>query len=306
LISKQLTKEKIYMKKIMISSLLLFVSLFGFSQIEKAATNNVDETGPKGTLSVQVKLNRVPVEGKVQIFKVGTKEEITIRNGNTGRQNNPVLIEVPDGQFDVKVSLPGKKGVLAITNPGVVVTASQTKKLDFDFISGFISLNVVNAGEPHEAKVKIRIHGERRPIVSGLTIGKENKRFEKIELDPGIYDIIMDSDIIKGNTSKAIIGRVHVKAEETTSLFHEFKSAEFSIDALSEGKPCEAVVNIVSIFPLKPVAEGRVDLNGRLTFNISPGEYEVTVEGINLKDSPVETFKISLKNGDKITKVVKF
>lgn len=272
-------------------------------------TSEITVDVPKGRLSVLVKRNGELVDGVIQVFEAGTDNQITGIRSYNRKETNPALINVPSGSYDLQVSVVGQRGIAPIKKMDILVTEDEINKQLFDFSSGHLSLKVTNGGELHDATVNIRVHGEIKPITSGRTYTGEKTNPFKKELAPGVYDIIIGSVSIKGMTSKAIMGRVHVTGNKMTRLEHDFKSAEFSVGAMKDGKLCDASVNIVSVRPLKPVASGRTyasEKNNPKKFILSPGEYEVTVKGIKVDGDPEEVFKVTLKAGDKLERMVKW
>ncbi len=275
--------------------------------LEKTTEITVDV--PKGRLSVLVKRNGVLVDGAIRVLKPGTNDDITGTRSYKSPETNPALINVPAGTYDVEVSVVGQRGIPVMKKESIVVNESEINEQIFDFTSGHLTVEVTSQGDLHDATIKIRRYGETREITAARSYAHEGSNPVKKELAPGVYDVIVQSVNIKGASSKGILGRIHVKPGETTRLRHEFQSAELSVGAMKNGVLCDASVNILA-------AQGGHSVEARRTyadassnprkFLLSPGTYQVVVQGIKVDGDPQETFTITLKDGDTVERMVKW
>lgn len=289
----------------------LYIDASDKDQLSQAVkqTTEVTVDVPKGRLSVLVRRNGELIDGAIRVLKPGTDIDITGIRSYKGPETNPALINVPAGKYDIEVSVVGQRGIPVMKKQGILVVDSKVSEQVFDFSTGFLSLTVTNHGTLHDAAVKIRLYGESETVVSNRTYESAATNPMNKELAPGVYDVIINSVTIKGITSKAIIGRVHIKPNETTSLVHEFQSAELSVGASFKGALCDAAVDIYSLDTKHSVEARRTYASASSNpkkFILSPGTYEVTVKGIKVEGDPEEVFKITIQNGEKVERWVKW
>ncbi|KAA3630960.1 MAG: VWA domain-containing protein [Bacteroidetes bacterium] len=272
-------------------------------------TTEVTVDVPKGRLSVLVRRNGELIDGAIEVLKPGTDDDITGIRSYNRPETNPALINLPAGTYDVEVSVVGQRGIPAIRKEQIVVTESDVNEQIFDFSSGHVTVEVTNLGALHDATVRIRKYGETKIATSGRTYVSPSSNPIKKELAPGVYDVIIQSTKIKGATSKAIMGRIHINPNKTTRLTHDFQSAELSVGALYNGALSDASVNIVSVQSGQSVAAGRTYTSASSNpkkFILSPGEYKVTVKGIKIEGDPKKSFTITLKAGDNEQRMVEW
>ncbi len=272
-------------------------------------TTEVTVDVPKGRLSVLVRRNGELIDGAIEVLKPGTDDDITGIRSYNRPETNPALINLPAGTYDVEVSVVGERGIPAIRKEQIVVTESDVNEQVFDFSSGHITVEVTNMGALHDATVKIRPYGETKPVASARSYERPAHNPVKKELAPGVYDVIIQSTKIKGATSKAIMGRIHINPNITTRLAHDFQSAELSVGAKFNGALSDASVNIVSVQSGQSVAAGRTytsDSSNPKKFILSPGDYNVTVKGIKIEGDPKKSFTITLKAGDVVERMVEW
>lgn len=272
-------------------------------------TTEVTVDVPKGRLSVLVRRNGKLIDGAIRVLKPGTNDDITGIRSYERPETNPALINVPAGTYDVEVSVVGQRGIPVIKKENIKVTESEINKQVFDFSSGYISVEVTSQGVLHDATIKIRQYGETKTVTSARSYESASSNPINKELAPGVYDVIIQSVKIKGVTSKAILGRIHINPGKTTRLTHEFQSAELSVGAMFNGALCDASVNIVSEQTGQSVDGRRTYADASSNpkkFILSPGTYNVTVKGIKVDGDPKETFKITLKDGDKLERMIKW
>ena len=272
-------------------------------------TSDIRVDDPKGRLSASSIRNGELIDASIMVYKAGTNEDITGKRTYERAETNPALIKLPPGTYDVEATVTGESGIPPIKYQNIVITDTEVNEQVFDFSSGVISVSVTRMGELHDATVNIISKSTGKRVAGGRTYVSSSSNPITKELLPGNYDVVIQSTKIKGGEIEHTIENVTIRGRETTTLSHNYESAELAVGAMFKGALCDATVHITAKSSSKSIGGGRTYADAKSNpkrFLLSPGAYQVVVKGLRLEGNPQETFTVELKAGDKIERMVKW
>ncbi|MEM7103250.1 MAG: VWA domain-containing protein [Bacteroidota bacterium] len=237
-------------------------------------------------------------DASVKIISKATGEVKDAGRTYTSSSSNPLIKELPAGEYAVELLALGMKGESAkVTLGNIVISAGETTKTSHDFAPGKISIKVTNNGELHDTSVSIDEQESGKRTAGGRTYTSASSNPMIKEITPGTYDVTLSALVLKGEGTKLVIEDVVVKGGETTTLEHDFKSCELTTGATSGGELVDAIINITSKTTGKKVT-GKRAYGKEITFMLTPDTYEVTVNPFKLDGNPKKTFTVTLEAGD--------
>lgn len=271
-------------------------------------TSDIRVEDPKGRLSVKATRNGELIDASIVAYRPGTDEDAGGKRTYSDPATNPALLKLPPGTYDIKATVVGQSGIPPLKLEGVAVTERVSEQV-FDFSSGLLSLTVTEKNELHDAAVKLISSTTGKTIAGGRTYASERSNPMRKELAPGSYDVVVQSVKIKGDGQTKTYEDVLIKGTETTTLAHDFQSAELIVGATFGGNLADATVQIVSKASGQPADAGRTytsaSSNPRI-FLLSPGVYEVNLRGVRVEGDPKHSFTVELKAGETVKRIVEW
>ncbi len=289
----------------------LYIDASDKEQLEDAVQQSGDlkVDTPKGKLSIKALRNNQLIDAVAVVYKAGTDEDIASVRSYDHPKANPALLNVPAGTYDVEVKVVGQQGIIPLKRQNIIVTETATNEQVFDFTSGKLEIVVLEAGSLHDATVNVRLPGQRRAVASGRTYQAASSNPFIKEMTPGIYDVVIKSITINGAGQEHIWEKIEIEPGQTTRLSHEFESSILRIGATYQEQLTDVTVSIRLLNPRQSVAAGRTytspDTNPK-TFLLTPGDYEVEVNGLKVPGRPKEELTLSLKAGEEVEKIIKW
>lgn len=273
--------------------------------LEQASELRVDL--PSGVLAVTCRRNDALVDALILAYKTGTEEEVARMRSYAHAESNPAELNLPDGRYDLEVSLVGKQGVQPIRKTGLQVKEGGRTEEVADFTAGYLSVAVRQGGKLHDATVAIRVPGQRKAVAGGRTYASASSNPMKKELTPGWYEVELKSVDIRGTRATTVLDSMYVGPGETVEREHVFEQSILIVGATHQGALCDAVVSIRDAETGTQVDGGRTytsDSSNPKTFRLSPGTYEVSLQAVKVAGSPKEAFTVSLKAGETVEKKI--
>ncbi len=289
----------------------LYLDASDKDQLEDAVQQSSDlkVDTPKGKLSIKSLRNDELIDAVAVVYQKGTDEDIAAVRSYSTPETNPALLNIPAGTYDLEVTVVGQQAIAPLKRNNIVVTEAEVNEQVFDFTSGKVEITVLEAGALHDATINVLPHGQRKAVASGRTYKADASNPFKKEMNPGIYDIVIKSVTIKGIEQEHVIEKIEVRPGQTTELSHEFESAVLRVGAFFQDQLSDVTVSIRSLNSRQSVAAGRTytspDTNPK-QFVLSPGTYEVEVNGIKVPGNPKEKWTITLKAGEEAEKIIKW
>ena len=272
----------------------------GLGQVLTEATaTTVDE--PDKNLSVYVVKNGKPVDAYVKILVPGNTQ--SIRSVRTYADTGFVYVE--PGVYNLEVKPLEQSNVNALVISDVKISSGKIEHRSISFDGGKFKVTTLNNSEPWDAVVNIYPAGKKESAARGRTYG-----ITKVyEVNPGIYDIVLQAMVIEGVDIKTRIENVEIKAGEDRNIDYVFKSGIAMIGAKSPGGLVDAMVKIKDVKSKEIVSTRRTYKDAGSNprkFILSPGTYEVSVEGLGDHGGKVQKVTIDVKAGESIEKIINF
>ncbi|MFD1614304.1 vWA domain-containing protein [Gelatiniphilus marinus] len=266
--------------------------------LTEATNTTVDD--PPGNFSIYATKNGEPVDAWVRIVKTGTNKEID----GTRTYRDTGWVHLPPGKYNMIVNpLENTK-----INGTTIIIESIKDKIGHKTVSfdgGKINLLTLNNNEGWDATSKVKTQ-EGKVVGGSRTYG----RTQTIEVNPGTYDIEVMGLRMKGLETKYTIEDVIVESGKTIEVSHNFKTGIAMIGVKSGETLVDAVVSIKEKKSGKNVAGSRTYTSNNSNpreFLLNPGIYEVKVSAVKKEYAgKKETFTIQVKQGETVTKIIRF
>lgn len=163
-------------------------------------------------------------------------------------------------------------------------------------------------GELGRAEIDVYRSGDGKRISRDRTDRREEENPIAFALEPGEYDVTVRAIGLDESPEQKRTGIV-VPAEETVTERFEFGSGKFQITTTVNDKLAKADVDIYEAGTNHKVAgdyTGRRDKNNPSIFTVEPGEYDVTVEILDMDDRPEEKLEgTAVEKGQTVQKEIR-
>ncbi len=235
-------------------------------------------------------------------------EEVAVARTYRSDNTNPSSIPLPDGTFNVRVLAVGLKGDIE-RHFEVEITEGSTVEKVVDFSTGEISVGVTkNDGSLSDATYAVRVAGTTREVARGRTYTSANNNPGTVRITSGTYDVAVTSVEIKGKPSHQV-SRVEVEPQGRVEVRHEFESGLIRIGAVKGGELVDVTVGVVDAETGKPICQGRTYTDPKSnprTFEVPPGQYNVSVKAVRLEGQPRQQLEVSVEAGQTVERKADF
>ena len=267
--------------------------------LTEATAQTVDD--PKPNFSVYAVKNGQPLDAWFKPFKAETQEAL-----NAVRSyRDTAFIYLPPGKYVLEVKPLENTDINAIMLP-IESVNGQMGHQTVSFDSGKINVTTLNNGEGWDATVKVLKAGTKKSISGVRTYG----RAQDLEINPGMYDVLIQALKIEGIETNFKIENIEVKANETSTIRYNFKSGIALIGVkTSGGELIDSTVNFFEKTTGKNVAAARTytsNTSNPKPFILNPGTYDVKVVTLGKHSGHSETFSIIVKEGETVEKQIQY
>jgi Ca-activated chloride channel family protein len=266
--------------------------------LTEATSKTVDN--PDGNFSIYAVKNGQPVDAWVKVVKTGTKEEID----GTRTYRDTGWVYLPPGKYDMLVN-PLENSKIKGTTISIESIKDKVGHQTVSFDGGKINLITLNNNQGWDCTSEVTTQ-EGEVVGGSRTYGRPLI----IEVNPGVYDIVIMAMHIKGLENKFTLEDVKVEATKTTDVTHNFKTGIAMIGVKSGEVLVDAVVSINNKETGENVAGSRTytsDSSNPREFILNPGVYEVKVTAAKKEFAgKKETFIMEVKQGETVTKILNF
>jgi hypothetical protein len=124
-----------------------------------------------------------------------------------------------------------------------------------------------------------------------------------------MYAVKMKAMKIRGSGWEYVIDSVVVKADQTTAIEHHFITGLMKIGCRGGGALIDAVVNVKDVQTGKSEEGGRTytaESSNPNTYILTPGTYEVTVKPVREFKGNLETFQLTVIEGQTVERMIDF
>lgn len=266
--------------------------------LTEATSETVDS--PKGNFSIYATKNGQPVDAWVKAVKAGTDDEVDV----TRTYRDTSFLSLPAGKYDLII-----KPLESTRIKGTTVSVESIEGVigheTVSFDGGKINIITTNNGEGWDCTSKVMTQ-------SGEVVGGSRTygRPQLVEVNAGVYDIVVAATKIKGLEIKYKIEDIKVESGKTIDATHDFKTGIAMIGVKSGATLVDAVVKLKETNSKKGVAGSRTytsESSNPREFILNPGVYEVTVSAVKKEYAgKKEMFTIEVKQGETVTKIINF
>jgi Ca-activated chloride channel family protein len=267
--------------------------------LTEATTKTIDD--PTDNYSIYATKNGEAVDAWIVAYKAGTKEEVDLAR----TYGDTAFIHLVPGLYDLAIN-PLENTDIA----GTMITV-ESKEEEFghstvSFDGGTLNIFVSNNGDGYDAIVKMYSKITGKVAASTRTYG----RSQRMEVDPGFYDVHFDALKIKGLDKKFQIDNIELRAGESSSIKHNFDSGIARIGVKTTGgELIDATVHFQEIITGTNVAASRTytsATNNPKEFILSPGTYKVKILTLGKHKGNNKTIEITVKTKETVEKIIKF
>lgn len=262
-----------------------------------------------GMVSVKSTMNGEPWDATVNVYSVPEGTSFGGGRTYTGPNTNPLVRELEPGTYEVVLQALNIKGVSTSKKfENVLVVAGETVELAHNFELGQLSVQSTTNGALSDASVSIYSKDPRKSVDGGRTYTSASSNPSLYNLTPGVYDVELKVLVVKGPAITKKFEDVHVKANETTAIAHNFDAGTIKVGAKTGSELLDAVVSIYSINPSQSYGGGRTytsESSNPKTFELTPGTYEVTVKPIK-KEYETKKFTVTVEAGKTIEQIATY
>lgn len=267
--------------------------------LNEATATTVDE--PDKNLSVYVVKNGKPVDAYVKVLIPGNPH--SIRSVRTYADTGFVYVE--PGKYNLEVKPLEQSNVNAIIINNVQTYSDRIEHRSVSFDGGKFKVSIFNNEDPWDALVNIYPKGSKESAARGRTY--ESTKF--YEVDPGIYDVVIQAMVIEGLENKTRLENIEIKPGAEQEVKFVFKTGTAIIGANSPGGLVDALIKIKEVKSKELVANRRTytgESSNPRKFILTPGSYEVSVDGLGTHGGKSQTVTIEVKAGESVERILIF
>ncbi len=253
---------------------------------------------PDGNFTVYAIKNGVAIDAWVKAYDVVSKRKpIMVRTyKDTGS------FYLPPSTYNLEVVPLEGSDVDKITVSGIQSFDNKIGHQTISFDGGLLRIATTNNGENWDCVVKLYDTNDK--VAASVRTYTEPK---EVEVNPGTYKVSIQAlGSMKGISTYTELENISITAGGTTPVSHNFKSGNFEIITRVNGENVDAIVSIKEINTGKKLGGSRTYDRGT-KFLLNPGVYEVKAVPLGVhKDKASQTFRITVKAGELISKEVNF
>ena len=249
-------------------------------------------------LVLEVTANDRPTPARVVVRRDGDTDVFTQVKLTNRPIDNPRLIELPAGRYDVQVTATEIAGSPEKRIDDLVIPAKGEISRQLDFSDGQLILRVTSNGKPLEA----------RSYVFDVETDQEADRHRTDEagearyrLSPGTYRVRIRPDGIEA--SDRTIDEIRIAAGDTVTRHVDYISGRAVITVTANGEPLEARTYIINAETDREADRASTDHRGVASYEIPTGTYYIKVrpEGIDAPDRFVEDVSVSANETTRVS-----
>ena len=263
--------------------------------LDEATSKTVDN--PVGNVSVYATKNGIAVDAWVKAYDIiGKRKPIIVRT-----YKDTAYFYLPPGRYNLEVNPLEGSDVDMITVSDVESFEDKIVHQIISFDGGKLGVSTTNNGEGWDCLVKL-IDKNNKTIASVRTY----KSPKEVEVNPGNYKVSIQALAMEGMDTFIEIKDVSIVSGEITPVAYDFKTGDFHIYTKVGDKNIDAVVTLKEVNTGIRIGGART-YNRGATFLLNPGTYHVKIAPLGLyKDKKAQTITIEVKQGELISKEIKF
>ena len=263
---------------------------------------------PQSRLQVEVRVNGELGRAEIDVYRSGDGKRISRDRTDRREEENPIAFALEPGEYDVTVRAIGLDESPEQKRTGIVVPAEETVTERFEFGSGKFQITTTVNDKLAKADVDIYEAGTNHKVAGDFTGRREKNNPATFTLQPGTYDVTVDMVDMDARPERKLENIV-IESGKTVSEHMEFGSGTFQITATVNDQLAKADVDIYEAGTNHKVAgdyTGRRDKNNPSIFTVEPGEYDVTVEILDMDDRPEEKLEgTAVEKGQTVQKEIR-
>lgn len=246
--------------------------------LEQATEITVDELEDR--LSVKVTKDGALHDAVIKVYGPEDSQNFIPKRSYDRAETNPAFFPVLPGTYHVNVELIGKgKDIESQWQKNIVIPTDSTRSIEFDFTAGTVSIKTTaNDKELWDCVVHISKSEDNKYITGGRTYKSESSNPMIKELTPGIYDVKITAQKLKGANIIHHFEKIEVLPGQTVSLVHNFEYGQLSIHSKVNDKYWDTVISIYQTEDSQYYGGGRTSKSADqnpFTQLFTPGRYSV-------------------------------
>ena len=268
--------------------------------LTEVTTETIDD--PTDNFSIYATKNGEPVDVWIRAKKTGTNDYID--EGRSYRDS--AWVHLPPGKYDIEVN-PLENTDIPGTFISIQMNEGEVKHEFISFDGGTLKVTATNNGEGWDAIVKILDQSKGKSIAQTRTYGRD----QTMEVPAGNYKVSFQAlSRLNGLDTYYEVESVAIKAKDTTSLSHNFKSGIAMIGVkTASGELIDATLNFIETNSGKNVASGRTytsPTNNPRKFILNPGTYNVKVVTLGKHKGNNKTIQVTVKKEGTLENIITF
>lgn len=270
------------------------------------AVEKAEEPLPDGSVSILARANGELADALVAVFD-SSGERITAGRTFFSDATNPRSLAVPAGTYRITVEQLRTQQKVEQVFENVVVAKGETVERTADFTTGKVRIRTTRNGALSDTVLSIRVAGGEK-IAGSRTYRREQTNPRELEVSPGTYDVYAESVEIQDKPEHVWKG-VEIAPGKATDLEFDFPSGELRVGAVRGGALWDATVTVVAVGSDRRRVAGRTYAAAKTnpkTFQLTPGQYEVTVRGLKLEGNPQKVLHVEINQGESKTLTAEF
>ena len=273
---------------------------------QAVAVEKAEEPLPDSAVSILARANGELADASVAVFDA-SGERITAGRTFFSDATNPRSLPVPAGTYRITVEQLRTQQKVKQVFENVVVAKGETVERTADFTTGKVRILTTRNGALSDTVLSIRAT-DGGTIAGSRTYRREQTNPRELEVSPGTYDVYAESVEIQDKPEHVWKG-VEIAPGKATDLEFDFPSGELRVGAVRGGALWDATVTVVAIGSDRRRVAGRTYAAAKTnpkTFQLTPGQYEVTVRGLKIEGNPQKVFTVEIKQGGSKTLTAEF
>lgn len=274
------------------------ITLFNVESVEGRVTHKtVSFDG--GKLNVLISKNGKAWDATVKVVEKASSKRVA--GGRT--YGNTLTLEVTPGEYDVEIkALKMNGGLTTHLFEGIEVVVGETTPLNYDFITGELTVSTFNNEEPWDCSIRVYTYSDNKNVATSRTYGKP----KEFILNVGTYNIKLQAMDVNGLEKTITINGIEVKANQNKEVDHNFESGDLVLSTVVGDELIDATIAIYSTKDKSTnLASGRTYGKAKI-FKLTPGAYVVKGKALKVQEGKVSTMTVTVKAGEVVESVLKF
>lgn len=261
-----------------------------------------------GTLRIKATRNAQLADVTVKVLRTGTKEELAGGRTYESAETNPLVLQLPPGNYDVTVAPVGVKDAPLTEWKDVAIASGEVVDKLAELSSGKLRVKVTRNGALSDATIKIYGTGTKEQVAGGRTYVNPASNPSETVLAAGTYDVEVASVEIENKPAtrwEAIV----IAGNETVVHEHEFVSGMLQLGAEQGGRLVDATVQVVDPDTKQSIGRGRTYTNPKSnpkSFILSPGRYLIVVTPVKSDVGAKREIAVDIQVNGKVEQVIDF